>query len=1013
MRIQHNIAAMNSYRNFSSNTKSVGKNLEKLSSGYRINRAGDDAAGLAISEKMRAQITGLQSAQKNAKDGISLVQTAEGALTEVHSMLNRMFELSEQSANGTYDNDVDRANLQKEVSALKTEVNRIADSSNFNGIKLLDGSLSTKVSDVLGTEAGSVNFSDGMDINSAAGTGEQSKFSISIDKEFSDGDTMTINYNKPLAGGGTTQKSLTLTYTDAAIADYAADDALTFTGNTKDEQIQSIMDRLTHANTSAALDDFMKADNSASLVKTAGAATGEYTASVTGNTMTLEAFDEAKVGSIHLSSITTSNENCSYTKTQDTAGTANSAAVMTAYQNGIEKLVTGDSNIQSGDTLRFKFTLGGGKNASVDLKITADMIDSNHETMTQNIANALADAHFTDDGTTNMDESQLKVSDYMEVHANVEADTGGNVKGAAEIGSLQFIVKDTTQATDAADFKITGLERAVSGSTSFNTMESATTILQTADFTGAVAAGAATEENTIAFDKNFGIGDQFQIEGQMADGRTFKVTLEASKDGSASNSFKKGTDITTSVDNIVAALAAGTTQVEITNRDGSDGGTMTGDKVFLGAGGASGMTFSNDAGDLEITNTNAGLSNTVGLTGSVDFGKTMVTPAGAAAASGIQINEGLDQTNAKMTIDFNDVSKLEYGSAFTIGAGESAKTFELVASDDAETTQDGNIRVVVSDLENASGADVATAAKAAIDSQLKDSTTDTNYSAWAEEIGIGTKGAAHGDKLVSHAAGTSVISLSTADKGSTVEAIDTEATYGVKDNTTISFNKNDDGTLKIQAGDTISINGKTYEFESDIRKVDDGNNMIRVTDFNDAENIAAGIKEALATDDTSVDVKINDNGSVTLSGAGTNDAPKVELGEAESGLNLQIGDTAEDFNKLNVVVSDMHTEALGIDEVDIGTQTGASNAMGAIKDAINSVSSTRGDLGAFQNRLEHTINNLSVMHENIQDAEATIRDVDVAQEMMSYTKNNILVQSAQAMLAQANQAPQGVLQLLG
>ena len=141
MRIQHNIAALNSYRQLGSNNSSVSKNLEKLSSGYRINRAGDDAAGLAISEKMRAQITGLETAQKNANDGISLVQTAEGALTEVHSMLNRMVELATQSANGTYQDNVDRENLTKEVDSLKDEIDRISEGTNFNGINLLDGSL--------------------------------------------------------------------------------------------------------------------------------------------------------------------------------------------------------------------------------------------------------------------------------------------------------------------------------------------------------------------------------------------------------------------------------------------------------------------------------------------------------------------------------------------------------------------------------------------------------------------------------------------------------------------------------------------------------------------------------------------------------------------------------------------------------------------------------------------------------------------------------------------------------
>ena len=141
MRIQHNIMAMNAYRNYTNNTSALSKNLEKLSSGYKINRAGDDAAGLAISEKMRAQITGLDKAQDNAKDGISLVQTAEGALTEVHDMLNRMYELAEQSANGTYESGTDRVQLQKEVNQLRSEINRISDSANFNGIKLLDGKM--------------------------------------------------------------------------------------------------------------------------------------------------------------------------------------------------------------------------------------------------------------------------------------------------------------------------------------------------------------------------------------------------------------------------------------------------------------------------------------------------------------------------------------------------------------------------------------------------------------------------------------------------------------------------------------------------------------------------------------------------------------------------------------------------------------------------------------------------------------------------------------------------------
>lgn len=165
MRIQHNIMALNSQRQLGINNTNISKSLEKLSSGYRINRAGDDAAGLAISEKMRAQIKGLETATDNANDAISLIQTAEGGLQEVHSMLNRMTELATKSANGTYDDDVDRQAIQDEFDALNDEIDRIADSTNFNGIKLLDGTLNnaSTATVTVGTGANTFRVSVGKD----------------------------------------------------------------------------------------------------------------------------------------------------------------------------------------------------------------------------------------------------------------------------------------------------------------------------------------------------------------------------------------------------------------------------------------------------------------------------------------------------------------------------------------------------------------------------------------------------------------------------------------------------------------------------------------------------------------------------------------------------------------------------------------------------------------------------------------------------------------------------------
>ena len=143
MVVQHNLTAMNTNRQLSITTNAQAKSTEKLSSGYRINRAGDDAAGLTISEKMRSQVRGLNKASSNAQDGVSLIQTAEGALNEAHSILQRMNELSTQAANDT-NTSSDRTAIQQEIDALTSELDRIASTTQFNTMNLLDGGFASK-----------------------------------------------------------------------------------------------------------------------------------------------------------------------------------------------------------------------------------------------------------------------------------------------------------------------------------------------------------------------------------------------------------------------------------------------------------------------------------------------------------------------------------------------------------------------------------------------------------------------------------------------------------------------------------------------------------------------------------------------------------------------------------------------------------------------------------------------------------------------------------------------------
>jgi len=173
LRIQNNVEAFNAHRQLTGTAGKAAKAMEKLSSGYRINRAADDAAGLAISEKMRAQVGGLAQAQRNAQDGVSLVQTAEGSLNEVHSMLQRVRDLKVQYENGTLSTE-DKSAIVAEVKQLASEISDIGDKTEFNGIKLLDGTGGSggTVSFQVGANAGETISVTTVDIAGASGTAE-------------------------------------------------------------------------------------------------------------------------------------------------------------------------------------------------------------------------------------------------------------------------------------------------------------------------------------------------------------------------------------------------------------------------------------------------------------------------------------------------------------------------------------------------------------------------------------------------------------------------------------------------------------------------------------------------------------------------------------------------------------------------------------------------------------------------------------------------------------------------
>ncbi|MEY8233300.1 flagellin [Oscillospiraceae bacterium 50-16] len=907
MRIQHNIMAMNAYRNYNNNTSALSKNLEKLSSGYKINRAGDDAAGLAISEKMRAQITGLNAAQKNVKDGISLVKTGEGAMQEIQDMLNRMDYLATQSANGTYDNEVDRLNLQKEVNALKTEINRIADSANFNGIKLLDGSLDRNMLPIDGTyKTGTAEMAKGIEFEiGQGGGGSKGEFSLDIQKAFGNGDTVDLVVTD---AAGTTS-TITATY------------GTNFSGSTIEEQAQSLA-------------NYLKGQSNVA---------SDFSVNAEGGTVTLtnlvEGNDQATAAFGNLVDKATTKD-ATWAHTDGTAITPGTAVKM-------EKLFGADAtgageNLKLGQELTFKFETAGGKTLTATITVDENIANATtNEKVAEAVINKLNASSFDKNGSTAIAEESLKVGDVFDI----QPITGtGGISFNAKVGGIGGATKVTLSGLSSGEKTVTIAANAATAS----------------KYVAALDAGGAGDYTT---------GDQLTIKGSLGDGKTFEFTVEAGKDFAIDAATPANT-----MTNLKKLLESDSFEVKL-----SDGSTVKGSDIF---GDNKEIALTAAAGSMTFTSKETGTAGSKGVSAVTDVALT-------ATATAINHNEvlGAQKTGATSTVTFQD-DAVDYGSIVEIDG----VSYEIVKSAD-ERTNFNNIAVVVDDVTD--GSKVASAFADAVNKAPGngDPTAETGVTATAKGNKV---------EITTNAIGSEQVSPVIATNGDTVK--------------TIEFKLD---PTKIQNGSKVEINGQTYEFTDGKAKVEDGNIAVKTNLKNaDAKSLADALVSAVkANAKNTANISQDAEGLVTVKGTVTMDGevhdPSVSFHDGKGGLTLQIGDTADDFNQMNVSIGDMHTFALGIDGVNIGNQDDAKAAIDVIKNAINYVSGVRGDLGAIQNRLDHTANNLSVMAENIQDAESTIRDTDVAEEMMSYVKNNILVQSAQAMLAQANQVPQGVLQLLG
>ena len=520
-------------------------------------------------------------------------------------------------------------------------------------------------------------------------------------------------------------------------------------------------------------------------------------------------------------------------------------------------------------------------------------------------------------------------------------------------GGLEFTHNTSAVAVDGIKFKSVSDEVTSAKKTAVDNTQAATKDKYVVKLKADDGAGTPEAQNLT-------LGDKLTLKGELADGRKFAFDVTAGED------FAIGSDFKGSMDNLKTLLE--TKGINITLDDGT---TVKSSDIFGTAADGKEITFTTGTGTFESARAGTALTSKI----------TDVTlTSGGAASVSETLTNGTQKTAAESSINFSE--GVEYGAVIEVDG----KKYEIVKKED-DVSARKNIAVVVDDLSKT--ADVAKAMGKALEGNL-------NSKAYT----VSTSG--------------SKVTVKSTEIGSTAKAVSMSSSGDKISQLEFTLDPS-----KIKAGSTVTINNQTYEFVGKGEKTSTtGATAIEIANFDKETSQTMG--DALAKVANGVkgaSVQVDENGLVTVRGLPDAKAnittPTVKFDGGKGGLKLQIGDTAESFNQMTVSIYNMHCADMGIGSIRIDNQEDAAKAVDAIKSAINYVSDVRGTLGATQNRLDHTINNLSVMTENIQDAESTIRDTDVADEMMAYTKNNILIQSAQAMLAQANQVPQGVLQLLG
>ena len=992
--INTNVASLNAQRNLSKSQSQLGLSLQRLSSGLRINSARDDAAGMAISNRFTTQIRGLEQAARNANDGISLAQTAEGALAETTNALQRIRELAIQSANST-NSAADRAALQSEVNQLISEIDRVANTTTFNGLKLLDGSFTSQ------------SFQVGAEANQT----------IQISVAGSTGDILGVNQSETNNDSGIEAATgATSTNIDLSSTAFAANAGSDTIDNAVDELIADQNITITQSSgVTSNVDVSALTTKSASAIATALSAETGVTASAgtTSAVMDFSSVSGVTDGDVVSFDLTieggTGNNSQTVTFTRDSgAGSLYDQALSTINARVDDMDATiGVATDAAAETVTL--TSSDGYNIAVDSFAVEDLaqvtLDSFSNMSVDSVVNVKLDGTFDTDqkftfkikldtglvSTVSMDFSATAATNRAQEFVDAFSLVGvtaarvddDNVTLTAD--AAQIIVSDfnITAGTDDGDEKLyitAGADTGAAGGSVVLTDGGG----ETDTFQGnnklvfSVAQGTGSAENvtldltgTVVTDSSIATALDAALDADLtttnltitSDATSVSIAVgdEASSNltfafVSDSNSGRQASGSDAAFDVTIPGSTLATGEDNTLTFDGSDTITATSviDTTTMGFG-------SQTIGESGSGNDEAGVT-TAGLTITADDGVTMSSDVAAA-------NGSLFTTNANANATFSLL-----GLAST-NAGNNVATQTLTVTGESEVTVDvaaDSSAAHIASLINAETSSTGVEARASTSATLGNLTQDGVMSFTM-----------NGTDISANVTTTNLTSLA--------EAINDKT--GATGVTAVISNDRASITLTHDSGEDVAITA----FNSSAAVDGSGGQTVEL-------DITGGAGST---------VTLRDGGSSNGQFDSTVIGGNVEFKSVSGPYSLSSNVAAENGGLFSGTADELQASNKNqVSSIDVTTVDGANSAVDIVDGALAGVDSVRADLGAIQTRFESTIASLKTTSENLQAARSRILDTDFAAETAALTRAQILQQAGVSMLAQANSLPQLALSLL-